>query len=381
MKLEKSSKAFILAGGTGSRLWPLSSRFVPKQFLRIFSDKSLFQETVLRNLFMGSLVIIVNEDYLEIVEMQLSEMGLSIHSPEIEIIIEPERKNTAASAILASCYAKWHNIENIAIVPCDHIINNQQAYQNTMKQAVNKLDDFKMVAIGINPDCFSPEYGYVKAQKISEVDYKVQSFVEKPLQQPQRLFNNDSYYFWNAGIYWLNANYIIEYAAKYWQNSTKNIQAAFESHTLRNNITYISNKFYQHVDKQSFDIIFSEKIASMHKDTMTIVKASFDWSDVGSWKAMGKKIIETYPINSCIKHEKVTNDISTINKISDLQSFNIYDFAPKIIVLEDDIVIIHDEYLCILDRKNSYEMLKIKKDDFLNSCSKEKAFRIYAAAA
>lgn len=372
MRLGKSSTAFILAGGSGSRLWPLSSRFVPKQFLRIFSNKSLFQETVLRNLFMGSVVVMVSEDCLEIVQIQLEEIGLNLNSPEIEIIVEPVRKNTAASAILASYYAKKNNVENIAIIPCDHIINNHQAYQYSMENAAAKLNHSKIVAIAVTPDCFSSEYGYISARKTSEGDYRVQSFIEKPKTQPKRLFCEDSHYFWNSGIYWLNANYIIEYAAKYWQASAKNVKAAFdgatfESNKLQDKVIRVSNRFYQHIDDQPFDVIFSEKIASEPERVMKIVKASFDWSDIGSWMAIGQEIIKTYPVNSSIKHDQTFNDIHKIGRITDLQPLDVYDFAPRIMVLEDEIVIIHGDYLCILDKKNSCQILKIKKDDFLNA--------------
>lgn len=366
MQLKEQIKTFILAGGTGTRLYPLSSATMPKQFLKLFSDSSLFQQTVLRNLHIGSPVIMVSKDYLEIVKIQLEEIGISSDYSEIEIIVEPLRRNTAASAVLAAHYAQKHGVEKMIIVPCDHIIDNQLKYEETVEKAVSTLDNSQIVAIAIKPDHFSSEYGYIESVKTSKDTYEVKSFIEKPQTQPNGLFSSDKYYFWNSGIYLVNADYILQQASTHWQFFEKMIQTAFEAATIDGNIFYTSGRFYQHVENASFDVVFSEKVASKSPSDMQIVEARFNWSDMGSWPVIIKKIISTYPVNSRIKHDNIKNSHNhSTQKIFDLEPGEIYDFAPKILVLEDIIAIIHGEHLSIAARNEPEKVIAMKKEEFL----------------
>lgn len=366
MQTVKTSKTFILAGGVGLRLWPLSSIITPKQFLKIFSNKSLFQQTVERNLTDDSPVIIVSKEHVEIVKIQLEEIGISPDYSEIEIIVEPVRRNTAASVITAAHHAKKHGIDNIIIAPCDHVINDTASYRAAISEGLNLLQSSKIVALAVQPDSFSSEFGYIEAAKKVDGSFGVKSFIEKPSKEPQGLFTSNKYYFWNSGIYLMNAEYIINQAGRYWQFFEKMIQTAYEAARVDSNITYLSGRFYQHIENKPFDVVFSEKIASQPGDDMQIVKANFDWVDMGSWTAIMKKIIETYPVNSRIKHEKTLSS-NINNKIYDLVPDEIYDFAPKMLVLEDVVAIIHGEHLSIASRCKPSKVLTMEKSEFLNS--------------
>lgn len=366
MQLVESTKTFILAGGVGSRLWPLSSTTTPKQFLKILSSKSMFQQAVLRNMFLGYPAIIVNKDCLDIVKIQLREIDIDPDSADIEIIVEPIRKNTAACVITAAYYAQRHGIKNIIIAPCDHVISTQQGYEDTMMHAMGKLSNAKIIAIAITPDYFSPEYGYIEAIKTERNDYKVKSFIEKPQKRPQGLFDDSKYYFWNSGIYLLDSNYIMSQADKYWSTYTKMIKITLDTSSIDNNVTHLSENFYQNIDDKSFDIIFSQRIARQEDNSMQIVKAMFNWSDVGSWPAMIKKITDTYPLNSRIKHDNLSDNMLS-NQIFSLKSHEIYDFAPKILILEDSVAVIHEEYICLANRSSPSQILKMKKTEFLSA--------------
>lgn len=136
---ESRVKAFIMAGGIGSRLYPLSSQEMPKQFVKLLDGKSLFQLTVERNKFLGKSTVITQDNYLQIVLDQLKEI-----SEEADIIIEPSIKNTRGCAVIASYYARKNGYANVVLIPSDHMIDDIEGYEIALMRAAKLVDKYKV---------------------------------------------------------------------------------------------------------------------------------------------------------------------------------------------------------------------------------------------
>ena len=164
MKSIKQITPVILAGGSGTRLWPLSRRDYPKQFVKLIGEKSLFQETILRLTSTAKLefslpITITSEDYRFIIDDQFSEIDGSVGS----ILIEPESKNTAPAILAASLYAKQKNPDSIVLIaPSDHAITDIEAFHAAIISGYSKANEGKIITFGIQPNRPETGYGYME---------------------------------------------------------------------------------------------------------------------------------------------------------------------------------------------------------------------------
>ena len=205
----------LLAGGSGTRLWPLSRKSYPKQFSSLLGDKTLFQQSALRLLSsdiveFSSHTTLTNSDFRFIIGEQMQSIGIDPGS----ILIEPESKNTAA-AILAASIFKYSQDENavLLVAPSDHVIPDTHDFHEAITIGVSQVQNGKMVTFGIEP--ISPEtgYGYLElaendpnGSRISEIV----RFIEKPdLKNAERMFVADNF-LWNAGIFLFSAKNMID---------------------------------------------------------------------------------------------------------------------------------------------------------------------------
>lgn len=144
-----------MAGGLGTRLWPLSRQMQPKQFIKIFEDFSLIQKTLITNRTLGKPTLIIAKDYEVIAQEQLRELNI-----EADLIIEPMAKNTASCAIISAIQAKNNGYDTIILLPSDHYIHDVDNYLNTINKSLNYLAKFGICTIGIRPSFANSEYGY-----------------------------------------------------------------------------------------------------------------------------------------------------------------------------------------------------------------------------
>jgi mannose-1-phosphate guanylyltransferase/mannose-6-phosphate isomerase len=279
-----------MAGGFGVRLWPTSSQISSKQFIKLFSGKSLFQLTLLRNQYLGKPIIIVNITQKEIAKAQINEIEI-----EAEIVVEPLQKNTAPCAIIASIYAKNNNKANVALFPADHYVGDDKLYRETLKQAISSLTNHNICTIGINPYEPNTEYGYIKVEDNNDNDWKItQEFIEKPslILAKQLLESKD--YFWNSGMYFYNADFMLSMSDKFIPDILKTIKDSKNHSTPTSasvtnlkgkdqelNVTTLTKKSYKNIPSVSFDHSIIQKL-----DKMAFVKAKFDWWDIGSLESL-----------------------------------------------------------------------------------------------
>lgn len=268
-------KAIILAGGQGTRFWPLSSEEKPKQFLNLISNDSMLQETYqrFRNWLPAEKVFVVtSEKYLSLVVDQLPELH------KAQIIVEPNQRDTAPCiALTAMHFLNQKDNEILVMAPSDQYIGNNQIFQHALKQAetVAEQDD-SIVTLGIRPTGPETGYGYIKANKetpFSSSAYQVEEFIEKPdLKKAEELISDENV-FWNSGIF-------------IWKPST--IAYNFYKHQpemwklINDNQTKL-HEVYSLLPKVSIDYAILEKA-----ENVFTVPVNFEWDDVGSWTSLGR---------------------------------------------------------------------------------------------
>ena len=283
-------KAVILAGGGGTRLWPLSTPDRPKQFQKLVSNKTMIEETVERLDFLQpeDIYIAINEKHLSLVR----ELCPSI--PEKNIIIEPALRDTAPCIGFASTIiAKRYPGEVMAIIYADHLIKNKTEFQSKLKLA-EKLAKEKNTLNIIEVEATEPNinYGYVKlglaVEKINDVKiYQLDCFKEKPNLETAKIFLEDGNYLWNTGLYVWKADTILEYYRKLQPETYGKLQKMV---TSSGEISEEARNLYGNLEKTSLDYAIMEKI---DPSLVRIIKADLGWSDIGSFKAIWEELAKS----------------------------------------------------------------------------------------
>lgn len=284
-------KAIVMAGGSGTRLWPLSRKNYPKQFLRLNSDQSLLQQTVERLLGVVSpedIIVMTNSEYKFHVKSDLSSLMNTQHtssaiqgsSPFSHIILEPASRNTAPAIALGAKYCLeklgCDRDEVLFILPSDHVITPVDKFRDYIKQADEIAKQGHIVTFGIKPTRPETGYGYIKVSSqqpaVSRQKYlKTEAFTEKPDAKTARQYINEGNYYWNSGMFAFSIGTLME---------------AFERYELR-----ISEKLGQNFDEmvstfaQMPDI--SIDYAVMEKsDRVVTLPLDLYWNDIGSWDSL-----------------------------------------------------------------------------------------------
>uniref|UniRef100_UPI00159BA106 mannose-1-phosphate guanylyltransferase n=1 Tax=Escherichia coli TaxID=562 RepID=UPI00159BA106 len=208
----------IMAGGTGSRLWPMSRELYPKQFLRLYGQRSMLQETVLRldDVDAREPVVICNQEHRFLVAEQLRQINKLSHN----IILEPVGRNTAPAIALATLSAIENGDDPILLVlAADHIINNKLAFHQAIKSAFKFALQGRLVTFGIVPTGPETGYGYIHRGQEETLDeqiaYQVSRFVEKPNKETAESYIASGEYYWNSGMFMFRAKKYLEELEKF----------------------------------------------------------------------------------------------------------------------------------------------------------------------
>lgn len=267
-------KVIILAGGGGSRLFPLSRPSFPKQFLKIDGDKSLLAQTVLRFLPMvaaNDIIIVTNEEYLYHVKNELRECD----ADGAHVVIEPVGRNTAPAIALATKYCldrlKCDEQEVMIVSPADHVIKEVDLFIQSMQWAVDTAKEHKLVTFGIQPDKAETGYGYIEAGEKFGKGYLVKSFKEKPQLDVAARYVAEGNYFWNSGMFAFTAGQMME---------ELEIHQADIALLLKADYAGVVEKF---VDMPNISIDYA--IAERSKNVVMLPLTCY-WSDIGSWDAI-----------------------------------------------------------------------------------------------
>lgn len=271
----------IMAGGSGSRLWPMSRTFYPKQFLTLFGDLSMLQTTVARlsGLEHDDPLIICNEEHRFIVAEQMRQRSFA-HSG---ILLEPVGRNTAPAIALAAIHALKKGEDPLLLVlAADHVIQDQQAFRAAVKHAMPLAQEGKLVTFGIVPSHPETGYGYIeKGSSVDEFSFQVDAFVEKPTMDKAEEYVSSQQYLWNSGMFLFQASRYLAELEKYRPDILESCNQALDN--VNHDLEFIR------VDKEAFVSCPEDSIdyAVMEKtDSAVVVPMDAQWSDVGSWSAI-----------------------------------------------------------------------------------------------
>lgn len=273
----------ILAGGTGSRLWPLSRELYPKQFLNVTGSKTMLQSTLSRlvGLEHASPLIVCNEEHRFIVAEQLRSGGFD-HSG---IVLEPVPRNTAPAIALAALQAMKQGGDPLLLVmPADHIIDDEVAFQTAVKQGLASANHGQLVTFGIVPLRAETGYGYIlRGEAVTGFDanYVVKQFVEKPNSELAQYYVDSGEYYWNSGMFLFKASAFIAELKRLAPDILTACQHALSASSADMEFIRVNPDDFEACPCDSIDYAIMEKT-----QLATVVPLHSNWNDIGSWSAL-----------------------------------------------------------------------------------------------
>jgi len=293
----------ILSGGSGTRLWPLSRKQYPKQYLPLVGDNTMLQETILRLSGLDDLaepIIICNEDHRFIVAEQCQQINIT--NPTI--LLEPIGRNTAPAIAAAALQAQKISEDSILLVlSADHVIQDIEAFHQAINIASKQAQDGKLVTFGIVPTEANTGYGYIKST-INETGgaYQVEEFVEKPDAKTAESYLEQGNYLWNSGMFMFQANTLVDELSEYSPNIVISVIDAVRKSKQDLDFIRLDEKSFKSSPSDSIDCALMEK-----SNNVVVVPLDAQWSDVGSWSAL-YDIGEKDNNGNVIKGDVVTKD-------------------------------------------------------------------------
>ncbi|TYC63372.1 mannose-1-phosphate guanylyltransferase/mannose-6-phosphate isomerase [Rhodobacterales bacterium] len=335
----------ILSGGVGSRLWPLSRKDRPKQFLPLFGGESLFQKTCKRVSKSGfaAPIVIGNNDHRFLIGEQLSELGLEANS----ILLEPVGRNTAPPALMAAMIASETDPDSLVLLlPSDHMIQKEDVFLNSVEAAASAAASGAIVTFGITPTEPNTGYGYIKVEDGEDAVRPVEKFVEKPDLERAEKFLADGGYYWNAGIFLYSAKTMIEAFKRYQPELYKSIVDVMKTRHGDLDFTRLDAEAFETLSDISIDYAIMEKA-----ENVVCAPVSPDWDDLGSWSAIWNVLDKDAEGNSALGDARF------------LESSNCLAYADRglvsVIGLEDVMVIATTDSVLVAHKDNAQDVKKV----------------------
>lgn len=270
----------IMAGGSGTRLWPLSRNARPKQFLNFFGKSTLLQDAINRvqSISCNAPTIVCNEEHRFLAAEQIRETSVK----ECSLILEPVGKNTAPTVALGALYTqKKRGNGLILVLAADHLIKNNDEFNAAVKRAIPLAEDGAIVTFGIKPSSAETGYGYIKAGGKVGSGFNVDKFVEKPNKETATKYLESSDYLWNSGIFLMRVETYLsalkEHAPSILESCKDAIDRAF--HDL--DFVRVDRDLFKNCPSESIDYAVIEKVSNI-----VVVPMDAGWSDVGSWSSL-----------------------------------------------------------------------------------------------
>ncbi|MDW7772979.1 MAG: mannose-1-phosphate guanylyltransferase/mannose-6-phosphate isomerase [Desulfobulbaceae bacterium] len=269
----------ILAGGTGSRLWPLSRELYPKQLINLTGSHSLLQETLKRVHALPDIlppVVVVGEEHRFLTKTQVEELNLF---PEYHMILEPVGRNTGAAICGAALYVRQNIDENaiLLVLPADHLILAQDAFRKVVLEAVDLAAKDNLTTFGIVPQRPETGYGYICRGE----GCKVNSFVEKPDLKTAEEYVASGKYLWNSGMFAFGVKTLLAELAEHAPEILTTMTEAVADGTQDGVFFRFDRAAMEKCPDDSIDYALMEKTANA-----AVVEADIGWSDIGSWRAL-----------------------------------------------------------------------------------------------
>jgi mannose-1-phosphate guanylyltransferase len=325
----------ILCGGSGTRLWPISRTLMPKQFVKLFNNKSLFQLTVERNRpICHNQFIVSNQEQYFLATDQLEE----INHKNTSYLLEPIGRDTAPAIALACMAIDPEEI--VLVTPSDHLIKNEKAYQYTVEKAKEFAENNYLVTFGITADHPETGYGYIEAE-----GENVKSFKEKPDYETAKKYIAQGNYYWNSGMFCFKAKVFLDELQKYAPKIYETSKEAFADATHIENFTYrIKQQNMEKIPSNSIDYAVMER-----SDKVKVIPSDIGWSDLGSFDALYEELPKDKNGNTLTKKhisiDSKNNLILTHNK--------------KIATIDvEDLIIVDTPDALLITKKGSSQKVK-----------------------
>ncbi|GAA4887859.1 mannose-1-phosphate guanylyltransferase [Flaviramulus aquimarinus] len=345
--MNKNNYAILMAGGVGSRFWPVSTQDFPKQFHDMLgTGDTLIQKTFNRLAHLipkENIFILTNERYNDLVFEQLPEVT------KRQVVLEPAMRNTAPCILYASLKIQKENPDAVMIVaPSDHWIEDEQTFTENVQQAFNFCsDNDALMTLGIQPAFPNTGYGYIEFDKSNSSSIKtVNQFREKPDYDTAKEFIAQGNFLWNAGIFMWSVKSVV----KAFQNNQPELFELFKTGISSYN-TELEDDFirenYPKAENISVDYAIMEKSTNVH-----VIAAEFDWNDLGTWGSLYDKLDKDESGNAVVNSRTLAEDASgnMIRTKSD-----------KIVVvdgLQDYIIVDKEEVLLIFPKSKEQDIKK-----------------------
>ncbi len=345
--MNKNHYVAIMAGGIGSRFWPMSRTNYPKQFLDILNTgKTLIQSTYdrfVKFIPAENIYVVTSDSYKSIVQQQLE------HLPVENILCEPSRKNTAPCVAYISYKLSQLNPEaNLICAPADHLITDEVSFQNICLAALTFTSNIKaLVTLGIKPTNPNTGYGYIQYEQLSVSDnvYKVKTFTEKPDRELAKTFVASGDFLWNAGIF-------------VWQ--IKNIIKSFEKHLPEIHEMFDAEKEYFNTqeENEAIERIYPQCVnisidyGIMEKaDNVYVMPSSFGWSDLGTWASAYETLEKDY-----LENAVAGNNVMIIDATKNM----IHADNKKLVVLQglEDFIVVDTKDVLLICKKEKEQEIK-----------------------
>lgn len=349
--MNKNYYAVIMAGGIGSRFWPVSTQELPKQFHDMLgTGQTLLQKTFSRlNDIIPSenIYILTNESYLDITLRQLPEIS------QDQVVLEPAMRNTAPCILLSALKIQKENPDAVMLVaPSDHWIEDEIAYSKDVEACFKAAQSQDiLMTLGIEPTFPNTGYGYIESDKTDEGEIKkVKQFREKPDYTTAKEFIASGNFLWNAGIFIWSAKCVIDAFETYLPEMKALFSKGMSAFNTSEEKEFIDTH-YSEAQNISIDYGILEKA-----DNVFMKKATFDWNDLGTWGALYDKL------------EKDDNDNAIVNADTHLKNSKnnmIFASSKKLVVIEDlegFVVVDKEDVLLIFPKEREQEIKELLQE-------------------
>ena len=344
--------AVIIAGGSGTRLWPLSRASHPKQFLSLQYNATMLQSTVMRleNLDIQSTIIICNEEHRFFVAEQLraiDKLG--------SIILEPVGRNTAPAIALAALSVEDDPL--LLVLAADHVIQDQIAFTRAVNAAIPLAESGKLVTFGIEPNEAHTGYGYIKKGEKNNAGFAVEQFVEKPSTALAQDYVSSGDYYWNSGIFLFKASKYLEELKNFRPDIYEACQYSVAEMQADLDFLRVDKEKFESCPSESADYAVMEKT----KDAL-VVPLDAGWSDIGTWSSL-------WNMSEKDDDGNVTN--GDVMLYSSNNSYVRTDDKLIAAIGVDDLVIVSTKDALLVSHKDSIDNVKVIVKQLKNSSREE----------
>ncbi|MHB1949582.1 MAG: mannose-1-phosphate guanylyltransferase/mannose-6-phosphate isomerase [Gammaproteobacteria bacterium] len=326
----------VLAGGSGSRLWPLSRSAYPKQLLPLVSGQTMLQDTVMRAksiINSGEPLVICNQEHRFLVAEQLQQ----INSENVSIILEPLGRNTAPAVAIAALHLlKTDNDPILFILPADQIIKNNDNFVSVVAAAEKHARDGKLVTFGVVPSQPETGYGYIKTgTKLGDQNaFEIAQFVEKPDLKTAQAYLDSGEYYWNSGMFMFRASRYLAELKKYAPDMLQACEQTVAKMTKDLDFIRLSSEVFASCPSDSIDYAVMEKTQDG-----VLIPLDAAWSDVGSWLALWE-VHDTDQNGNVLQGDVITEQVSNSYLRAESRMLAVVGVTDHIVIETADAVLV-----------------------------------------